>query len=91
MKTSEIEKLIHEEYKQGNIVTRNINGLEGCPIDEFIKQPADGILYDLSRTEVEILTGNESDPKWINDFAVAKVIRALKSRIEELEINNDKP
>jgi hypothetical protein len=25
------------------------------------------------------------DPKWINDYAVAQVIRALKNRIDELE------
>ena len=53
-------------------------------IKEFIKQPADGILYDLNRDEATILTFIE-DPKWVNDYAVCKVIRALKNRIKELE------
>ena len=54
------------------------------PIADFIKQPADGILYDLNRNESTVLTFLP-DPKWINDFAVAQVIRALKKRIDELE------
>jgi hypothetical protein len=38
----------------------------------------------LNRNEVVVLTFLP-DPKWINDYAVAQVIRALKNRIDELE------
>jgi hypothetical protein len=38
----------------------------------------------LNRDEATILTFID-DPKWINDFAAAKVIRALKDKIDELE------
>lgn len=41
-------------------------------------------MYDLNRSEEVVLTFLP-DPKWINDFAVAKVIAALKNRITELE------
>lgn len=80
----EIKSKILEEYKKGNIVVAGIEGLQSMPISEFIKQPVDSMLYDLNRNESVVLTFI-ADPKWINDYAVAKVIRTLKSRIEELE------
>ena len=75
---------ILEEYKKGNIVLSSIEGLQVMPLISFIKQPVEGILYDLNRTEAVILTFLD-DPKWVNDYAVAQVILALKNRIEELE------
>ena len=40
---------------------------------------ADNILYDLNRDEATTLTlGNEGLVRWVNDYAVAKVIRYLK-------------
>ena len=91
MKTEqEIKEIILEEYKNGNIVVYAVDGLQTMPIKEFIKQPAAGMLYDLNRGEAVVLTFLP-DPKWINDYAVAKVITELKARIEELEsLNTDK-
>ena len=80
----EIKNKILQEYEKGNIVVAGFEGLKGMLLDEFIKQPADGILYDLNRGEEVILTFLP-DPKWVNDYAVAKVIRALKRKIDELE------
>ena len=79
-----IKDMILEEHKKGNIVVVGVEGLQGMPLIDFIKQPADGILYDLNRNEAVVLTFLP-DPKWINDFAVAKVIRALKNNIADLE------
>lgn len=83
----EIKIKILEEYEKGNIVVAGIEGLQGMPLKEFIKQPAEGMLYDLNRIESVVLTFLP-DPKWINDYAVAQVIRALKSKIDELESKN---
>ena len=80
----EIKNKILEEYKKGNIVVAGIEGLQVMPIAEFINQPVDGMLYDLNRNEAVVLTFLP-DPKWVNDYAVSQVIRALKSRIDELE------
>lgn len=80
----EIKNKILEEYKKGNIVVAGIEGLQGMPIVEFIKQPVEGMLYDLNRNEAVVLTFLD-DPKWVNDYAVCKVIRAMKNRIDELE------
>jgi len=79
-----IKDKILDEYKKGNIVYATFEGIEVANLQEFIKQPTDGILYDLNRSEVVVLTFLD-DPKWVNDYAAAKVIRALKDRIAELE------
>ena len=84
IKKEEIKDRILAEYKKGNIVVMDFEGIKAMPIKDFIKQPAEGMLYDLNRNEAVVLTFLP-DPKWINDFAVAKVIKALKDRIEELE------
>lgn len=85
----EIKYKILSEYEDGNIVFSDFEGLNIIPLKELINQSADEILYDLNRQEVVVLTFLP-DPKWINDYAVAKVIRALKDKIDELE-NNSKP
>jgi len=79
-----IKDKVLEEYKNGNIVVAGVDGLQGMVLKEFIKQPTDGMLYDLNRDEVTVLT-LINDPKWVNDYAVCQVIRALKKRIKELE------
>jgi len=81
---NKIKAKILEEYQNGNIVVSGIGGLQAMPIKEFIKQPTEGLLYDLNRNEAVILTFLP-DPKWINDFAASKVITELKKRITELE------
>ena len=79
-----IKDKVLKEYKKRNIVVAGIDGLQGIPIKEFIKQPVEGMLYDLNRDEATVLTLIDN-PKWVNDYAVSKVIVALKKRIKELE------
>jgi hypothetical protein len=81
---SELKDKILEEYKNGNVVIATQDGLQVTKLSEFIKQPTDSLLYDLNRNEEVVLTFI-NDPKWVNDYAVCKVIRALKSKIDELE------
>lgn len=76
--------LILEEEKKGNVVINTAEGLMKVNLNELIKQPVDGLLYDLNRDECTILTFIDN-PKWVNDYACAKVIRALKAKIEESE------
>lgn len=87
MKT-DFKKLVTKEYKKGNIVVMTSDGPQVTSMSSFIEQPVSGILYDLNRSEEVVLTFIE-DPKWVNDYAVAKVIRALCKRIEELDPNSD--
>ena len=80
----ELKDVILKARNDGKVTLLNLDGLRTAPLSQFIEQPADGILYDLNRGEEVVLTFLP-DPKWINDFAVSQVIRALKKRIEELE------
>jgi len=81
---SELKDKILDEYKNGYVLTATPEGLQRTNLEEFLKQPIEGLLYDLNRSEEVVLTFID-DPKWINDYAVCKVIRALKSRIDQLE------
>jgi len=80
----ELKDEILKEYEKGNVVVASHDGIKAMPLKDFIKQPAAGILYDLNRGEVVVLTFLP-DPKWVNDFAVAKVITALKAENKEME------
>ena len=84
-----MKELILNEYKKGNIVVAGLDGPKAMPLADFIRQPVNGILYDLNRDEAVVLTFI-NDPKWINDYAVATTIRALKNEIDRLilELNN---
>jgi len=79
------KELVLEGRDEGKVVFLQYDGsgfaVISAPVDEFIKQPADGILYDLNRLE-EITLTYIDDPKWVNDFAVALTIRALKDKLE---------
>lgn len=77
-----IKEKVLSEYAKGNIVVATFEGLQAMPIKDFIEQPTEGILYDLNRLEAVVLTFIH-DPKWINDYAVAKVIQLLKSKLSE--------
>lgn len=79
-----MKDLILEEYQKGNIVVSGVFGPQVMPIENFIEQPVEGMLYDLNRNELVVLQFID-DPKWVNDYAVAKTIRALKEKIEKLE------
>lgn len=71
------------EAKNGNLVILTGEGTMVTNVDEFIKQPADGILYDLNRSPEIVLTFID-DPKWVNDFAVGLVIKKLKDEVDRL-------
>lgn len=75
---------IIEEAKKGNVVINTIEGIVMAPIKELASQPVNGLLYDLNRDECTILSFID-DPKWINDYACAMVIRHLKAEIATLQ------
>ena len=76
--------MVLKEYEKGNVVVMTYDGPMGMPLKDIIEQPVEGLLYDLNRDEATILTFVE-DRKWVNDFAVAKVIRLLKDKLEKLK------
>jgi len=84
---------IQEREKNGVVCFITFEGVMGANLDEFIKQPAEGILYDLIRDKVTTLSlADKSEIMriwWINDYAVAVVIEKLKSEIDRLSKAND--
>lgn len=81
----QLVELIHSETNKGKIVIYSCEGMFTADSKDFIKQPVDDILYDLNRDEMTVLTLSRTHIRWVNDFAVACTIRALKARIDELE------
>lgn len=54
-----------------------------APVAEFVRQPADGILWDLNRGEECALA--DDSIRCVNDFAVAVTIRELVRQRDEAE------
>ena len=85
----ELQQLVLNARREGKVIFFALeNELYSAPVTEFIKQPAEGILWDLNRCEVVTLS-RQDDQRWVNDFAVAVTITALKKRIAELEASNE--
>jgi len=78
-----IFNLIDEQSKLGRIVIENDEGLFSMPIEEMCSQFADGILYDTNR--LEEVTKTIKSERSVNDLAMAKIVRYLKKRVDELE------
>lgn len=83
-------ELVLEERKKGNVVFIAIDEVMSAPVKDFVAQPVDGLLWDLNRDEVTALTfmDQEGMIHWVNNFAVALVIKELKSQLTQLETEN---
>ncbi len=88
-KFKKFKELVNTEVKKGNIVFMTVEGPAFANVDDFIKQPIEGILYDLNRDEA-VVTSFIEDIKWVNDYAVCKVIRKLKEHYDK-NIKQEKP
>lgn len=85
-KFEECVKQLEDIVNKGGIFFMACDGIHTMNMDDFLSQPADGILYDLNRDEATTKTlakNNELNSRWINDLAVAYVIKALKSKLDK--------
>jgi hypothetical protein len=73
-----LRDLVRRKEKEGKVVFMTAEGLMEDDLEEFIKQPTEGILYDLNRDRATVLTFIDANQKWINDYAVGLVIAELK-------------
>ena len=91
MKREELIEILQKNNQAGKVTFENESGLMSAPIDKFIEQPADGILYDLNRDPATCMAFI-GQPSWVNNYACCVVIKALKRKIEELEnkLNHEK-
>ena len=72
------------EWDKGNLVYADVDGLKSIKFDDFIKQPLEGMLYDINRCLPVIVTYIE-DLKWVNDFALTKLLEYYYNKCEEQE------
>ena len=95
MKQKEIKTFrnkVLEDWNNGNLVFVDMEGLKSVKFEDFIKQPLEGMLYDISRNAATILTLID-DPKWVNDFALTKLLEYYYNKCKEYEeekyVNNE--
>ena len=84
MDEKELRDKILEEYKNGKICYRTIEGIFSAKIEYFVKQPLEGMLYDINRDRATVLSFLD-DPKWTNDFALTVLLEHYYNRVKELE------
>lgn len=72
------------EWEKGNLVFADFEGLKTIKFEDFIKQPLDGMLYDINRNTATILTCLD-DPKWVNDFALTKLLEYYYNKCKKQE------
>lgn len=78
--------LVEKVVKHGGIFFMTCDGIRSMSMDDFLSQPADGILYDLNRDEATTVTLAKDGTlgmRWVNDLAVAYVIKALKCELDK--------
>ena len=76
LKKELFDKLLKKK-SEGKVVINTSEGLMIANVDDLIKQPTEGLLYDLNRN-FEVIATFLYNEKWINDFACAVVIEKLK-------------
>lgn len=86
---------IMEAQQDGKVCFATCDGIMAQDVYKFLEQPVDGILYDLNRDKATtIALARSADSfigrRWINDLAIAFVIRKLKEKIDKLENNENK-
>ena len=93
METKEKEKFesirdkVLAEWDKGNLVYADVDGLKSIKFEDFIKQPLEGMLYDVNRCLPVVLTYID-DPKWVNDFALTKLLEYYYNKCKEYEDGN---
>ena len=76
--------LVEENDRQGKVTFMTMCGPMTMPMENFCRQSADGLLFDLNRDEATIVAlGAEGYERWVNDYATAKVIRYLVGELEK--------
>ena len=83
---SKIDEIL-EGYKNGQLTYIDREGEHKIDAKEFVKTGSDNVLQKLNRTEHVLLKVANAAPeklKWVNDYAMMKVINELYERVDDL-------
>ena len=83
---SKIDEIL-EGYKNGQLTYIDREGEHKIDVKEFVKTGSDNVLQKLNRTEHVLLKVANAAPeklKWVNDYAMMKVINELYGRVDDL-------
>ena len=83
---SKIDEIL-EAYKNGQLTYIDREGEHKIDVKEFVKTGSDNVLQKLNRTEHVLLKVANAAPeklKWVNDYAMMKVINELYERVDDL-------
>ena len=83
---SKIDEIL-EGYKNGQLTYIDREGEHKIDVKEFVKTGSDNVLQKLNRTEPVLLKVANATPeklKWVNDYAMMKVINELYERVDDL-------
>ena len=88
--SKDIEKILSsviEHAKKGEIIFTTIEGPMVANIEDFIKQGAEGVLYDLKKDLAVLYTFFKAtgELRYINDIAIANVLKYTINKLKELE------
>ena len=79
----ELRELILKKEEEGMVVFMTAEGPHEADLENFIKQPTEGLLYDLNRDRNTVLAFiDDPNMKWVNDFAVNLVITKIKEKLQ---------
>lgn len=74
-----------EDEREGRITIAAFDGFHTFDFEAFMKQPVEGLLYDLNMDKATLLTmlGQENQQEaveWVNRYAAMRVIERLMKR-----------
>ena len=83
MSRKETNDAVFQSFKDGYIVIYTIDGLVRIPIEKFVEQPLEGMLYDMNHLESVIRTraAHDDDMGWVNDMAMLKTLEFFYNKV----------
>jgi len=84
MAKEELREIVLDEMRKGWIVYRTIEGLHKQKIEDFVRQPIEGQLYDINRDMATCLAFIE-EPFGVNNFASMVLLRYYNDKCNKLE------
>jgi predicted RNase H-like nuclease (RuvC/YqgF family) len=84
-KNNELLDKVLSLQADNKIAFMTIDGLQGGPIEDFVKQPIEGQLYDVNRDRATLysMANENKNKRWINDLALVYMYEYANETIEE--------